>query len=54
MTITKRMKRSLALGLCLVLLLALLPGASLAAETYTTSPEGLALSKEFEGFSAWA
>ena len=48
------MKKSAAMVLCLALLLALLPGSSLAAETFTTSEEGLAFIKEFEGFSAVA
>ena len=45
----KKIKR-LSLGLCLALVLTLLPSAALAVETYTTSEEGIALIQEFEDF----
>ena len=39
------MKKILSLGLCLLLVLTLLPAAALAVETYTTSDEGVAFIK---------
>ena len=44
------MKRFLALFLCVVVTLTLLPSAALAVETFTTSEEGIALIKQFEDF----
>ena len=44
------MKRFLALFLCVVVTLTLLPSAALAVETFTTSEEGIALIKRFEDF----
>ena len=48
------LKRILSMCLCLALLLTLLPAAALAVETYTTSDEGIAFIKEFEGFQPLA
>ena len=47
-------KHILPLALCLGLILTLLPSAALAVETYTTSDEGVAFIKEFEGFKSMA
>ena len=52
MKMSEPMKKRLSLGLCLLLMLTLLPGAALAVDTYTTSDAGIALIKEFEGFRA--
>ena len=45
-------KKILSLGLCLLLVLTMLPAAAFAVENYTTSDEGIALIKEFEGFKS--
>ena len=50
MNIQKTVIKRLPLGLCLVLVLTLLPSAALAVDTYTTSEEGIALIQEFEDF----
>ena len=50
MNIQKTVIKCLPLGLCLVLVLTLLPSAALAVDTYTTSEEGIALIQEFEDF----
>ena len=47
-------KKIISMGLCLLLVLTLLPAAALAVETYTTSDEGVAFIKEFEGFKSMA
>ena len=52
MKMSEPVKKRLSLGLCLLLILTLLPGAALAVDTYTTSDAGIALIKEFEGFRA--
>lgn len=44
------MKKILTLCLSVILLLSLLPSAALAVETFTTSDEGIALIKEYEGY----
>ena len=44
------MKKILSLFLSVILMVALLPSAAFAVETYTTSEEGVALIAEFEGF----
>lgn len=48
------LKKLLSLGLCVLLVLSLLPAAAFAVENYTTSDEGIALIKEFEGFKSEA
>ena len=45
-------KKILSLGLCMLLVLTMLPAAALAVETFTTSDEGVALIKEYEDFRA--
>ncbi len=45
-------KKMISLGLCMLLVLTMLPAAALAVETYTTSDEGVALIKEYEDFRA--
>ena len=47
-------KKVISMGLCLLLVLTLLPAAALAVETYTTSDDGIAFIKEFEGFKPTA
>lgn len=44
--------KTLSMLLCSALLLLLLPSAAYAVDVYTTSEEGIALIKEFEGFSS--
>ena len=46
------MKKFLCLSLCIALLLAVLPSAAYAVETFTTSEEGIAFIKEFEDYRA--
>ena len=44
------LKRALALGLCLLMVLATATGAALAVETFTTSDECVEMIKELEGY----
>lgn len=46
------LKRILPLTMCLCLILALLPSAALAVETFTTSDEGVAMIERYEDFRA--
>ncbi len=55
MNMKKTIKRRLQAGLCLLLVLVLaMPPAVLAANTFTTSEEGIALIKDFEGYRSMA
>ena len=44
------LKKILSLSLSVLLVLTLMPAAALAVETYTTSPDGVAMIESFEGF----
>lgn len=49
----QRIKKIFSLTLCVLAVLTLLPSAAYGVDTYTTSPEGIAFIKEFEGFSGY-